>query len=273
MIRAWIGMALLAVSWLLGLEYYGPANYPAWATVVVLGVVLLSGTIARGPGRRDAWIALALLLPAMWFTPWPYRAAPLLIMLGLAAELAPIPRRWAKSLGRGALVAGVVMLVQGLLMVSYAAQTARSHELPWPMPQVLAGVASLLGIEAVADGSTVAMHSMRQVHYFGATWELLLDPQARGQREFAYATYHGQQFGLYTQRMIRDRRYKYVWNATDVDEFYDLEADPWEMWNLAEAEEHRELVRRYRKTLYETADEMGDTMVQNEWMRHQLLEM
>jgi arylsulfatase A-like enzyme len=72
--------------------------------------------------------------------------------------------------------------------------------------------------------------------------------------------------------MIRDRRYKYVWNATDVDEFYDLEADPWEMRNLAEDEEHRELIRRYQKKLYEVADDMGDTMVQNEWMRHQLLE-
>ena len=45
-------------------------------------------------------------------------------------------------------------------------------------------------------------------------------------RDCVFATGSGQQFGLYSQRMIRDRRYKLVWNATDVDELYDLEADP-----------------------------------------------
>ncbi len=41
---------------------------------------------------------------------------------------------------------------------------------------MLAGVATLLGIDATADGSTIVMHSMRQVHRLAATWELLLDP-------------------------------------------------------------------------------------------------
>ena len=176
MIRAWIGVALLAVSWLLGTGYYFPANRLAWVAVVVAGVALLGGSVGRGPRRREAWIALVLLLPAVWFAPWPLRAAPLLIWVGLVVELLPIPRRWPRWLGRGAVAAGVVMLAQWLSMAAYTAWTARSHELPWPLPDLLAGVARLLGVEAVADGSTVVMHSIRQVHRLGATWELLLDP-------------------------------------------------------------------------------------------------
>lgn len=176
MMRAWIGTSLLAVSWLVGWSYYQPANAVAWVVLVSAGAVLLGGSIRRGPARRDAWIALVLLLPAVWFAPWPLRAAPLLIVLGLAAELAPIPRRWPGWLGRGAVAAGVVLLLQGLAMAAYATLTARTHELPRPLPETLAGVARLLGIEATADGSTIVMHSIRQVHRLGATWELLLDP-------------------------------------------------------------------------------------------------
>jgi hypothetical protein len=68
------------------------------------------------------------------------------------------------------------MFVQALVLELYAAHTAYSHELPWPLPDLLAGVAALLGIDATVDGSNVVMHSMRQVHRLGATWELLLDP-------------------------------------------------------------------------------------------------
>jgi arylsulfatase A-like enzyme len=31
--------------------------------------------------------------------------------------------------------------------------------------------------------------------------------------------------------MFRDKRYKYVWNPTDLDELYDLEKDPYELVN------------------------------------------
>jgi hypothetical protein len=176
MMRAWIGVALLAVSWLLGMTYYFPANRIAWVVMVAGGTVLLSGVITRAPRPREAGIALLLLLPAVWFASWPLRAAPLLIVAGLAVELLPIPRRWPGWLGRGAVAAGAVMLAQSLALAAYAAWTARCHELPRPLPELLAGVARLLGIEAAADGSDVVMHSIRQMHRLGATWELLLDP-------------------------------------------------------------------------------------------------
>lgn len=45
------------------------------------------------------------------------------------------------------------------------------------------------------------------------------------------ATYHGCQMGLYSQRMIRDRKWKLIWNATERDELYDLAHDQGEIVN------------------------------------------
>ena len=176
MMRAWVGLALLAGSWLLGLGYYQPADLPAWAVVVVLGTLLLAGRPARLPGGREIGLSLAMLAVAAWFMPWPFRAAPLLIGVGLGLWLVPIPRRWPGPLGWGAVTAGVVLLGQSLAMLAYAGHTARSHELPRPLPAAMGAIARLLGVDAAADAGAVAMHSMRQVHRLAATWELLLDP-------------------------------------------------------------------------------------------------
>ena len=95
-------------------------------------------------------------------------------------------------------------------------------------------------------------------------------PMLRGEtnpdpRECASSTYNGQQFGLYCQRMIRDRKFKYVWNPTDVDELYDMESDPYEMNNLAAENEDSELCITYRKKLYEVFAELNDPLVTGQW--------
>ena len=178
MIRLWIGTALLAGSWLLGLNYFYPANPWAWLAVVAAAVVLLGPTVAdeAACGFVTHSSRLVLLLPAVWFAAWPYRAAPLLIVLGLACNCCRSASAGPTGWAAGPLTAGVVLLVQALALELYAGHTMRSHDLPWPLPDLLAGVAALLGIDAAADGSSVVMHSMRQVHRLGATWELLLDP-------------------------------------------------------------------------------------------------
>ena len=43
MIRTWIGVALLAVVWLLGTSYYVPASPIACAVVVVAGTAVKNG--------------------------------------------------------------------------------------------------------------------------------------------------------------------------------------------------------------------------------------
>ncbi len=89
-------------------------------------------------------------------------------------------------------------------------------------------------------------------------------------REDIFATYHGNQFGLYTQRMVRDRRWKYVWNATAEDELYDLAADPGELRNRATDPGCAAELARLRRRLVAWMEQTGDPML-NMWLRPQLL--
>lgn len=90
-------------------------------------------------------------------------------------------------------------------------------------------------------------------------------------RDSVVSTYNGQQFGLYTQRMIRTEHWKYIWNPTDTDELYDLHADPAELENRVDRMEHAMILKELRRRLYEQLAEDGDAIVGNEWMRRQLL--
>ena len=176
MIRAWIGVACLAASWLLGLRYYHSENWLAWAVTIVLGVILLFRCLPRLPGQRECTAALVLFLPAVWVAQGPYLIGPLLVVLGLAMQLAPLPRNWPKSLAVGMVAAGLILLTQAVSLELYQAVTARSHELCWPLPQLISGISQYLGIDAGVSGSSLALHSMRKAHAMGATWELFFDP-------------------------------------------------------------------------------------------------
>ncbi|MFW6124819.1 MAG: hypothetical protein ACOC46_01615 [Pirellulales bacterium] len=107
---------------------------------------------------------------------------------GGAAGVSPVPGglgelpaptsdfRLPTSVGRGAFVAGAVMMAQWPAMVLYTWQTARSHGLPPPLPWLIAGVLRLTGVEAGASGTTIGIHASRQPLRLAATWEVLLDP-------------------------------------------------------------------------------------------------
>ena len=52
---AWIGIALLSASWLPGLGYYHPSDWPAWIVLLVGGAALLDlhvGALAGPAGSR-----------------------------------------------------------------------------------------------------------------------------------------------------------------------------------------------------------------------------
>lgn len=91
-------------------------------------------------------------------------------------------------------------------------------------------------------------------------------------RQYAFSNYNGQQFGLYVQRMVRDRNLKYVWNMTDTDELYDLKRDPYEMHNLIREPDYREELMRLRKVLYHSLKERKDPVRRQDAVRYQLLD-
>ena len=86
-----------------------------------------------------------------------------------------------------------------------------------------------------------------------------------------FATYHGNQFGLYSQRMVRTPHWKYVWNATAEDELYDLAADPGEIANLAAEPLQAATLAELRRTLALWMAETKDPLL-NQWTKRQLLD-
>src|SRR5262245_43702873 len=107
MMRAWTGVALLSASWLFGTAYYHEAERLWWALCVVAGAILLgSATLSVAP---QLWASAGiLLLPPVVLTPWPYKAAPLLMLVGIIGQLAPSAPKWVRWVGGGALAGGIV---------------------------------------------------------------------------------------------------------------------------------------------------------------------
>jgi arylsulfatase A-like enzyme len=62
----------------------------------------------------------------------------------------------------------------------------------------------------------------------------------------------------YTQRGVWDREYKYIYNAPDVDELYDLKNDPLEMRNLIDDPSKQDIVKKYQKKMWEKAEQEKD---------------
>lgn len=85
-----------------------------------------------------------------------------------------------------------------------------------------------------------------------------------------FTTYHGNQFGLYSQRMVRDHRWKYIWNATAEDELYDLANDPGELTNLTADPAYAAEGRRLRQRILAWMEQTNDRLL-NPWIRRQLV--
>ena len=89
-------------------------------------------------------------------------------------------------------------------------------------------------------------------------------------RDDVYTTRHHHPYP-YEQRFLRTRRFKYAFNAADIDELYDLEADPDEMVNLiddpAYSAVRREMVERMWSHIVELDDPISQCF--NVWSGRQ----
>lgn len=92
------------------------------------------------------------------------------------------------------------------------------------------------------------------------------------EREYVLVTYNGQQFGLFSQRMICNHMYKYVWNPADVDELYDLVKDPHELKNYVYDPDYKEVLKQMRLDLAEELVAVDDCLYKSRWLKKQLLE-
>ena len=148
----WLGLWLLGSSWLFGQDYFVKAQPVVWVALVAAGAMLVclsqfacrevpSDSVdesAQGPrGAVLPMVTILCLVPAVIVLPWPARIAPLLLACGALLEFSR--GRFARALSSGTFLAGTLLLVQTLALAAYKHATARSHELPWPLPSVLAG--------------------------------------------------------------------------------------------------------------------------------------
>ena len=72
-----------------------------------------------------------------------------------------------------------------------------------------------------------------------------------------YNLYNGMNFAV---RAVRNERFKYVWNPQDIDELYDLQADPHEMTNLAEEPVQAATQAELREQLTDWLAQIGDDL-------------
>ncbi len=80
------------------------------------------------------------------------------------------------------------------------------------------------------------------------------------------ATFFGQFCGTevyYTQRIVSDKRFKYVFNAFSFDELYDLEADPHEMKNLAQDASYEPVKKRLIGEFWRWVERSDDVLFES----------
>lgn len=174
--RAWIAVACLAASWLLGTDFYETPRYFAWILVLVAGLLLLSDIPIRLPGRRWRVASSLILLPVIWFAPMPYKAMAVLLWLGTVLLMVPLPGLELRRLGRGSALAAGILLPQAIVFSLYQQVTARAHELPHAVARLFAALVRTLGVDVALDQSTLVVPVAGTTVRVATTWELFWDP-------------------------------------------------------------------------------------------------
>ncbi len=89
-------------------------------------------------------------------------------------------------------------------------------------------------------------------------------------RKDIFSQYFGGETGAYSQRMVRDYRFKYVYNPTAFDEFYDLENDPGEIINLIDDPAMQDEIKRMKRRLWDWMGDISDPL-RRKWIEVDLL--
>ena len=79
-----------------------------------------------------------------------------------------------------------------------------------------------------------------------------------------FAEFHGYESTLFSQRMVRTKRWKYIYNPGAEDELYDIAGDPAELHNLAGRLGHRHVLRRMKARLLRWLERTHDTIAEDD---------
>lgn len=88
--------------------------------------------------------------------------------------------------------------------------------------------------------------------------ELVRDP-SRG-RDHAFSQYQGTHQGLLSMRMLRTRRWKYVYSPSSMDELYDLQRDPGELVNRIDDASCADVLRQLKTTMSQRMRSIRDPL-------------
>lgn len=81
-----------------------------------------------------------------------------------------------------------------------------------------------------------------------------------------FAEFHGYESALFSQRMVRTKSWKYIYNPGAEDELYDVASDPGELRNLADEYGYKHVLRRMKTRLVTWLERTGDTIAEDdEW--------
>ncbi len=81
-----------------------------------------------------------------------------------------------------------------------------------------------------------------------------------------YSQHHGEVWGYQSQRMVRTKEWKYVYNAHDIDELYNLRNDPYELENIMTNETYQNVLEEMKARMIGWNDATKD-MFQWPWVR------
>ncbi len=81
-------------------------------------------------------------------------------------------------------------------------------------------------------------------------------------RKEAYVEFNGYESTLLTSRMIRNERWKYVYNPFEIDELYDMQSDPGELRNLAGMPAFSHVLRRMKAKMVKHLQDSQDGIVE-----------
>ncbi len=93
---------------------------------------------------------------------------------------------------------------------------------------------------------------------------VLRDPGTHeGDYTTGYAEYWGQRTCYVSQRVLWDGAWKFIFNGFDWDELYNLDEDPYEIYNLANDPAHEDRVKEMMKKMWRIWHDTGDDSFYN----------